>query len=100
MISKEEVQKIAKLARLGISEKEEEKFQKDLSIILDYFSILNKVDVSGIKPFSQNVGEFACCKNEEAREDKVLSENLESANELIGQAPEKTERHIKVKAIF
>jgi aspartyl-tRNA(Asn)/glutamyl-tRNA(Gln) amidotransferase subunit C len=100
MISREEVQKIAKLARLGISEKEEEKFQKDLSSILDYFSILNAVNVSGIEPFSQNVGEFSCCENEKTREDRALPENSELADELIGQAPEKSGRYIKVKAIF
>lgn len=53
MITKEEVRHIAQLARIGISEKEEEKFQKDLSSVLDYFEKLKKVDVSGIEPTSQ-----------------------------------------------
>lgn len=44
MISKEEVKKIAKLARIGITEKEAEKFQKEFSAILDYFNILNGVN--------------------------------------------------------
>ena len=42
MISKEEVQHIAKLARLELTEKEAEKMQKDLSEILDYFDLLKK----------------------------------------------------------
>ena len=50
MINKKEVNHIAKLARLGISEKEEKKFQKDLSSILDYFNCLQEVDVSGKEP--------------------------------------------------
>ncbi|MDP2664107.1 MAG: Asp-tRNA(Asn)/Glu-tRNA(Gln) amidotransferase subunit GatC, partial [bacterium] len=48
MISKEEVKHIAKLARLGLSDKEIGKFQKDLSSILDYVEKLKKVDVSGV----------------------------------------------------
>ena len=42
MISKEEVQHIAKLARLELTETEVEKMQKDLSAILDYFNLLQK----------------------------------------------------------
>ena len=42
MISKDEVQHIAKLARLELTEKEIEKMQKDLSEILGYFDLLKK----------------------------------------------------------
>ena len=42
MISKEEVEHIAKLARLELTGKEVEKMQKDLSDILDYFDLLKK----------------------------------------------------------
>ncbi|MDP2910040.1 MAG: hypothetical protein Q8N69_03150 [bacterium] len=34
------------------------------------------------------------------REDKVVSENPERVEILIGLAPEKENRHIKVKAVF
>ncbi len=52
MISKEEVKHIAKLARLGLGEKEIEKFQKELSSILDYVEKLKEVDVSKVEPTS------------------------------------------------
>ena len=42
MISKEEVEHIAKLARLELAPVEIEKMQKDLSAILDYFNLLKK----------------------------------------------------------
>ncbi len=42
MISKEEVEHIAKLARLELTESEVKKMQKDLSAILDYFNLLKK----------------------------------------------------------
>ncbi|MBU0670928.1 aspartyl/glutamyl-tRNA amidotransferase subunit C [Patescibacteria group bacterium] len=40
--TKDEVQKIAKLSRLMLSEDEEKAMGKDLSEILDYFDILKK----------------------------------------------------------
>jgi aspartyl-tRNA(Asn)/glutamyl-tRNA(Gln) amidotransferase subunit C len=52
MISKEEVEHIAKLARLGLTEKEIGKFQKELSLILDYVEKLKEVDVSKVEPTS------------------------------------------------
>ena len=41
MISKEEVEHIAKLARLELTEKEVGKMHKDLTAILDYFIFIN-----------------------------------------------------------
>lgn len=55
MISKEQVQHIAKLARIKLSEKEAEKFQKDLSEILDYFEVLKSADTSRVEPMTHSV---------------------------------------------
>ncbi len=50
MITKENVKKIANLARIKVSEAEEEKLQKDLSSILEYIDTLSEVDVSDVRP--------------------------------------------------
>jgi len=55
MISKKEVQHIAKLARLGLTEKEIGKHQKEFSKILDYIEKLKEVDVSKIEPTSHSL---------------------------------------------
>ena len=55
MITREEVQHIAKLARLGLTEQEVEKYQKELSAILGYIEKLKEVDVSKVEPTSQAV---------------------------------------------
>lgn len=55
MISKEEVQCIAALARISITKKEEGRFQKDLSAILDYIEKLKKVDISETKETSHPI---------------------------------------------
>jgi aspartyl/glutamyl-tRNA(Asn/Gln) amidotransferase C subunit len=52
MIDLKEVEHIAKLARLNLTEKEKEKFQKELSLILDYIEKLKEVNIKDIKPTS------------------------------------------------
>ena len=93
MISKQDVQHIAKLARLGLTEKEFRKFQKELSPILDYFNLLKKVDVSKKELISHTTGNYF-------REDRAEPEPEEVADKLIEAAPQKKIRHIKVKAVF
>ena len=44
MINKEEVRHIAHLAKLGVSEKEVEKFKQELSSILKFVEKLNQND--------------------------------------------------------
>ena len=49
MLSKEEILHIATLARIGVSEKDVEKYQHDLSDILDYFKKLEEADTEGVE---------------------------------------------------
>ena len=55
-ISREEVKKIAKLAGLKLAENEAEKFQKQLSDVLDYVAVLDELDTTKVKPTSQVTG--------------------------------------------
>ncbi len=100
MISKQDVQHIAKLARLGLTEDEIKKFQKDLSSILDYSKSLKEVDVSKIEPTFHPAEHFLKRKLGTMREDKAEAQSVEVVNKLIEAAPDKRKRHIKVKAIF
>ena len=55
MISKEEVQKLAELARLQVSEAEVEALQKDISKILDYVGqVTADTDAAYIRPLHRN----------------------------------------------
>ena len=95
MISKKEVEHIAKLARLGLTEKEIQKFQRELSKILDYMEKLKEVNVSKVKATSHSI------KIENImRSDDASSQPVERVNKLIEAAPEKKKGHIKVKAIL
>ena len=95
MIKKEEVKHIAKLARLGLSENEEKKMTKDLSLILDYFDKLKEVDVSNVDLASQNT----VIKNIK-RKDNSSGPSLERSEELLKGTPNKKGRYVKVRAVF
>jgi aspartyl-tRNA(Asn)/glutamyl-tRNA(Gln) amidotransferase subunit C len=95
MISKEEVQHIAKLARLGITEKEEKKFQRELSKILDYIKQLKEVDISNVLSTSHSIS-----VENVMRKDEIKQQDSEVKKKILGQAPDKKEGHIKVKSIF
>jgi aspartyl-tRNA(Asn)/glutamyl-tRNA(Gln) amidotransferase subunit C len=95
MLSKEEVQKIASLARIEITDKEAEKYSKELSDILVFIEKLNEVDTEKIEPIAHITG----AKNM-TREDKVVEYSDETKNGIINNFPEKKDRFDKVKAVF
>jgi aspartyl/glutamyl-tRNA(Asn/Gln) amidotransferase C subunit len=92
MINKEEVEKIAKLARMELTEKEIEKMQKDMSVILDYFNLLKKA------PKPEKVDRDI--KENSTREDKPTVRDASVAERIVKAAPNKKEDYIKVKTIL
>ena len=52
VITKHTLDHLAKLARIELGEKEEEKLLADLQKIVEYFSELQSLDTSGIAPMS------------------------------------------------
>jgi aspartyl-tRNA(Asn)/glutamyl-tRNA(Gln) amidotransferase subunit C len=93
MIDKKEIQHIAKLARLGISSAEEEKFSKELSSILGYIEKLKEVNVNGVEPACH-----AVLVENAFRKDEV--KNRKTADKILSLAPDKKERLLKVKSIL
>ncbi len=93
MLSKEEVLRIAKLARIELGEADVEKFQKNLSTVLEYVEALKSVDTSGLEEVSQVTGLINVQREDRA----ILAQNRE---EILGQAPEIKDGYFKVKAIL
>ena len=93
MISKEEVEHIAKLARIQLRDEEIQKFQTDLASVLDYFDVLNEVDVSGVEPMTHSV-----ILENVKRKDESQKTGLEVA--LLSMAPAKKDGFLKVKSIL
>ena len=92
-LSKDEVRKIAKLARLKLSEQEVGKFQGQLVDILSYIDMLNEVDISGVEPTAQTTDMI-----NNFRED--MNRASLTASEAVSQAVRTQGNHFKVKAVF
>ena len=93
-IEKKVTHKIAFLARIGLTEKEEEQFSKDLSNILKWMEELKKIDVKGIEPL-RNVNEMQLIERNDA---KVLKSK--SQDELLSNAPEKNGKFFTVPKVI
>lgn len=96
MISKEEVKHIAELARIEISDSQTEKYQTELSAILDFVGELNELDATGIKPIRQMMGLESVFRKDE----KLDLLNQSSASELIKQSPEHKDDFVAVPEVL
>jgi len=92
-LSKQEVEKIAKLSRLELSDKEKEKFANQLSDVLNYVEKLKEVDTENVEITAQVTG-----LENVYRDDKM--EQCDFQRELIKQAAETEEDLIKTKSVF
>lgn len=92
------IKHIASLARIQLTEKEEEKMKNELSSILGYVGQLNKVDTKGVEPLYQITGLVNSMREDKYREDFKINDEL--YKKLIGQAPEKEKNFIKVRPIL
>lgn len=95
MLSPEEVKKIAALARIGLTEEETEKYQKELSAILDYFKKLQELDTEKIEPIGHITGRF-----NSFREDKQEDFGSLGKVAIMKNAPETKDKFIKVKSVL
>ena len=93
MLTKQEVIKIAGLARIALTDAEVEKFQKELSAVLDYVEELKTVDVTGLEEVAQVTGLVNIQRSDVA----VDHGNRE---EIFSQAPEMKDGYYKVKVIL
>ncbi len=96
MITKEDVQHIARLARIELTKEEEDRFGHELSAILQFVEQLNEVDTTGIEPMTGGTH-----LEQIARADTQDQTDLEHrAASLIEQVPERKDRLIRVRSVF
>ena len=95
MISKKDIQHLAKLARIDLGIKEEEALAEDIESILAYVDRLTSVDVTSVKPTTHSEEAL----HNSVRSDVSLSEP-EGVDLLRSQFPEEKDRYLKVKNVF
>ena len=92
MITIKDVEHVAKLARLELTEEEKELYTKQLGDVLKYVDQMNEVDTSSVKPMSHAV-DFVNVM----REDKVVYEHTK--DELMANAPHEENGFFRVPKI-
>jgi aspartyl-tRNA(Asn)/glutamyl-tRNA(Gln) amidotransferase subunit C len=93
-LTREDVLKLARLARLELSDDEVEAYSRELSEILQYVEQLGAVDVSGLKPTNQVTG-----LTNVYRDDEIKDYGYKAAD-LLKNVPEVKDGQIKVKRMI
>lgn len=96
MISSGEVKKIAGLARIDVTDDQVEKYQAELSAILDFVGQLSKADTSGVDPIRQITGLESVERKDEDK--KLIDQNIGA--DLVGMAPENQNGYVVVPEIM
>jgi aspartyl-tRNA(Asn)/glutamyl-tRNA(Gln) amidotransferase subunit C len=94
-LTKNDVTHVAKLAKLNLTEAEEDKFLSQLSNIVNFISDLSEVDTTNIEPTSQTTG-----LTNVYREDVVKPEALLTNEEALSGTDETYNGYVKVDAIL
>lgn len=92
MIDIKEIERIAKLAKLKLSDQEKQNYSEQLSKALDYFKQISEVDTAGVEPLVTPT-DIALV----LRDDVVIKEVSE--NEILSCAPERIGNLYKVPPV-
>jgi len=95
-ITKTEVEHIAELARIKLTEKEKDKMTKELGAILGYIDKLKEVNTEGIEPVAHITG----LANIFRKDDNPREPDAENIKRLMEQAPSEKDGYVKVKSVF
>jgi aspartyl-tRNA(Asn)/glutamyl-tRNA(Gln) amidotransferase subunit C len=79
-VDKDTVKRVARLARIAVSDDEAEKLTGDLNTILGFVEQLNEVDVTGVEPMTAVVAMKMRMRND------VVTDG-EKAGEVLANAP-------------
>ena len=86
------INKIAKLARIKLSEQESKDLLKDMNSILDWVEQLNEVDTDKIEPLA-NISSSSLPKRKDQAED------INSSDEILQNSPDKLEGYFAVPKV-
>ena len=84
MLTREEVEHVATLARLGLTEEEKERLQAQLSSILEHMAELAQVDTSAIPPTAQVIPLRNVFRADEPQPSLTVEQTLANAPEREG----------------
>jgi aspartyl-tRNA(Asn)/glutamyl-tRNA(Gln) amidotransferase subunit C len=92
-LTDKDVDYVARLARLALSDEERARYREQLAKILDHIEALNKYDVTGVAPTSHVVPVANVGREDEPR----VFENIEG---ILSQAPDREDVFFKVPKVI
>ena len=93
ILNLEEVDHIANLAQLKLSQDEKELYRKQLSAILDYIAILQSADTSGISPTSSVLPSQSVLRDDEIKSGLTTKQ-------LLSNTPNVKDQQFKVPPVL
>lgn len=93
-LTRDDVLKLAQLARLQLTDEEVEEYSLELSEILQYVEQLAAVDVGGLEPTNQVTGLINVTREDEVRDYGYAVEDL------LKNVPQAQDNQIKVKRMI
>jgi len=94
-LSREDIQHVATLARLELSDSEIDMYTEQLSVVLEYVGTLGEVETEGVEETCQVTG-----LEDVVRKDEVKDSNPETKKKIIESFPDRIGNLLKVKAVF
>jgi aspartyl-tRNA(Asn)/glutamyl-tRNA(Gln) amidotransferase subunit C len=93
-LQRDDILKLAQLARLDLTDEEIDEYKSELSAILGYVEQLQSVDVGNLKPTNQVTG-----LENVYREDEIIDYGYDP-KDLLSNVPSVKDNQIKVKRVL
>jgi len=92
-MKREELELTARLAQIHLNEEELETLEREVSQMLEYFRMMEEVDISGLEPTTH-----ALLKHTRTREDRI--KESDACDHLLESAPELEDRFITIPNVL
>jgi aspartyl-tRNA(Asn)/glutamyl-tRNA(Gln) amidotransferase subunit C len=89
----EDVEKIAKLARLALTAEEKVLYQEQLSAVLDYAARLNELDIANVAPTSSAVALVNVMREDVAQPSLALED-------VLFNAPQQAQNQFAIQSVL
>ena len=96
-ISRQDVEKVAELANLDLSEAELEMYRTQIDEILEYIGKLNELDTTGVEPMAQVLADDQSA-DATLREDDTVP--CDVAARILEQAPDREGPYFRVPKVI
>lgn len=93
-MDKSELQITADLALLDLSPEEEQRLEQEVAQLLEYFSVMNGIDVSGLEPTTHALQRENRLRDDSSKQDGSI------ADDILEQAPDTEDRFFAIPNVL